>query len=779
MTVVPPPAITSFTAGASTITAGNSTTLTGVFSGGTGTVSPGVGAVTSGMAVTVTPATTTTYTLTVTNSAGTSVTATATVTVVPPPTITSFTAGAVAITPGNSTTLTPAFSNGTGSIDNNIGPVTSGPAVTVTPASTTTYTLTVTNAAQTSVTAAVTVAVGVPTYTQLQPTTSPNPGCCFGMAFDPVSNSTLLFGGVQASPNPYSTLGDTWQLQGGQWTKLSLNISPPAREGPGMAFDGATNTVVMFGGSSGLFGDCCDLNDTWIWNGAASTWTQITTPGPPGRRFDGDGMAYDPATKKVVLFGGNTQGNTTYLGDTWTWDGVAQTWTPMSPATSPSARAGHGMATDAAGNVVVFGGTDSATMTNLGDTWVWNGTTWQQLFPATAPPTRSGHSMAFDADLNEVVLFGGYGLNDTWTWDGSNWTQLSPATAPPQRYSFGMDYDGAAHAVVIFGGFTANGPAINDTWQLGLAVPPPQPSYTQLQPASSPGQRCCMGMVFVPQDAAGHTNYTLLFDGGSSGDTWQYQSGNWTQLNPATSPPARSGPGMAYDVATKTVVLFGGTSGGDMNDTWIWDGTNWTQANPSPAPPGRRFDTQGMAYLPSSGTVVMFGGVTQGGVMFGDTWTWNGVNQAWTLQTPASSPPARRAPLAYDPSTGKVLLFGGEGSYSGPTYGDTWLWDGGNWTQQSPATSPPARSMASLAYDSALGKLVLFGGSNAGSNGPYFTDTWSWNGSTWTQLNPTGGPPPERYAFGMAYDPSQGVLIYGGLDLNDSVTLSDMWLLTP
>jgi hypothetical protein len=87
--------------------------------------------------------------------------------------------------------------------------------------------------------------------------------------------------------------------------------------------------------------------------------------------------------------------------------------------------------------------------------------------------------------------------------------------------------------------------------------------------------------------------------------------------------------------------------------------------------------------------------------------------------------------------------------------------------------------MASLAYDSALGKLVLFGGSNAGSNGPYFTDTWSWNGSTWTQLNPTGGPPPERYAFGMAYDPSQGVLIYGGLDLNDSVTLSDMWLLTP
>jgi len=96
-------------------------------------------------------------------------------------------------------------------------------------------------------------------------------------------------------------------------------------------------------------GDSALLNDTWIWNGA--NWTQVFPPmSPPARRFDGDGMAYDPATKKVVLFGGNTQ-NGTFLGDTWTWDGVAQTWTQMFPATSPSARAGHGMATDAAGNV--------------------------------------------------------------------------------------------------------------------------------------------------------------------------------------------------------------------------------------------------------------------------------------------------------------------------------------------------------------------------------------------------------------------------------------------
>ncbi len=35
-----------------------------------------------------------------------------------------------------------------------------------------------------------------------------------------------------------------------------------------------------------------------------------------------------------------------------------------------------------------------------------------------------------------------------------------------------------------------------------------------------------------------------------------------------------------------------------------------------------------------------------------------------------------------------------------------------NWTQLTPATSPPARIQASMAYDPAIGKMVLFGGVN-------------------------------------------------------------------
>ena len=77
----------------------------------------------------------------------------------PKPEITSFVAAKSSITAGASTTLTAVFANGTGSVDQNVGVVTSGTAVTVSPAATTTYTLTVTGTDGSTTTAQTTVTV--------------------------------------------------------------------------------------------------------------------------------------------------------------------------------------------------------------------------------------------------------------------------------------------------------------------------------------------------------------------------------------------------------------------------------------------------------------------------------------------------------------------------------------------------------------------------------------------------------------------------------------------
>jgi len=140
----PPPLINGFSASPSTIEAGSSSSLMPTFSGGTGLITPGNIPATSGTAVSVSPAGTTTYTLTVTPSGGTPATATATVTVDPVPVITTFSASPTTITSGNSSSLTASFTGGTGVITPGNIAVTSGTPVAVSPASSTTYTLTVT-----------------------------------------------------------------------------------------------------------------------------------------------------------------------------------------------------------------------------------------------------------------------------------------------------------------------------------------------------------------------------------------------------------------------------------------------------------------------------------------------------------------------------------------------------------------------------------------------------------------------------------------------------------
>src|SRR5690242_14395101 len=98
--------------------------------------------------------------------------------------------------------------------------------------------------------------------------------------------------------------------------------------------------------------------------------------------------------------------------------------------------------------------------------------------------------------------------------------------------------------------------------------------------------------------------------------------------------------------------------------------------------------------------------------------------------TPA---PRYGATMAYDAAAGEVVLFGGQGVYDTHVGRQTWTWDGSTWTQRQPLHSPPARLDAGMVYDALDGQVVLFGGV-----GPASTrgDTWTWNGTDWTEQHP-------------------------------------------
>jgi hypothetical protein len=257
---------------------------------------------------------------------------------------------------------------------------------------------------------------------------------------------------------------------------------------------------------------------------------------------------------------------------------------------------------------------------------------------------------------------------------------------------------------------------------------------------------------------------------------------DWTQQHPATSPPARTGAAMAYDRANGTVVLFGGAGRtGFVGDTWTWNGTTWTQQHPA-THPSRRMN-MAMAYDAGTGTVVLFGGAGVSGTagcdpICNDTWTWNGTT--WTQQHPTTSPSPRQVgpgtgAMAYDAAKGNVVLFGGY-SESNQPLGDTWTWNGTTWTQRQPATSPPARIASAMAYDAATGTVVLFGGADFVNNIEHYVGgTWTWDGTTWTKQHPVTSPS-ARAAMVMAYDPATGaVVLFGGGNSNGQLGNTWTW----
>jgi hypothetical protein len=303
------------------------------------------------------------------------------------------------------------------------------------------------------------------TWTQQSPTASPPVLESATMVYDPVTASSVLFGGKSNGVDQ----NQTWIWDGTTWTLASPAHVPPVRYGASMAFDAATGDVVLFGGSQTA--GTSYLADTWTWDG--SDWTQQLSATSPPAGY-GTSMAYDAATSTVVLFGG--EDGVTDDSDTWSWDGT--TWTQLTPAAAPSPRYAAAMTYDAArGTIVLFGGTDLATSALLGDTWTWNGTTWVQQFPATAPSARGFSTIDYDRAHQFAVLFGGSdasgNLGDTWTWDGTNWTAYSAPASPPVRLVAVSAYDQLRSDFVLFGGFGSAD--LGDTWLARFAVPAATP----------------------------------------------------------------------------------------------------------------------------------------------------------------------------------------------------------------------------------------------------------------------------------------------------------------
>jgi hypothetical protein len=228
------------------------------------------------------------------------------------------------------------------------------------------------------------------------------------MVYVPVNDSFFLFGGYyEGSPT-----SDMWAFDSSQdaWNPVAPSgAMPELRSEATMVYDPDSQKVLLFGGIA----NTKFLQDTWEWDPVLAEWQERFPAQMPVARYQAV-AAWTPG--QVVLFGGGQEGGNPPLNDLWLWNSSAGSWTeiPMSdPWPEPESfnqlaynRRLH--------RLILYNGEELWTLNP--DSWEWR----QIETAGDGPIGRRGHSLFYDDSQGRVMVFGGLGhnsghLSDLWS----------------------------------------------------------------------------------------------------------------------------------------------------------------------------------------------------------------------------------------------------------------------------------------------------------------------------------------------------------------------------
>jgi len=528
------------------------------------------------------------------------------------------------------------------------------------------------------------------TWRERFPLHSPPTRVGMGLAYDALRSRVVLFGGYFGA----TKYDDTWEWDGVDWQLRPTTNRPSARGLVAMTYDADHQRIVLFGGQL-LFGQ--QGNDTWTYDG--TDWTAASQQNVPPVR-ESHVIEYDPVHHQVVMFGGrnNTSGA---LGDTWLWDG--SNWNlVVSVSQPPAARYLGALAyAPSSAGLILFGGINSSFVPQPG-TWLWNGTSWTQLSVTYEPAARSQQGMARDAN-GDMILFGG-NSQSTRFYDTQAWTPTFPGSTTsywlvrtprsPTVEVAKLAYVPERGRTIMLGRYGQ----IAETWEFDGRV------WAHVESAWDTLPRNAEDEIAYDEASGEVLAYVCTID---SCDLYRYTGAAW-ELIVVTNKPVHAGAKLVFDRARQRMLLVGGSEAGPATvSTMAWDGTQWSTLQLSSECPATT--QQAVTYDRFRARVVMFGGSSTRGE------TWELTATAWQQRFSPVAPRAiMDSSIAYDPVRRSSILFGGRDGGSQVT-NDTWEWNGLMWIQRPIAAPPPRRARVGLAYHAGIGRIVLYGGFGATS----------------------------------------------------------------
>jgi len=174
-----------------------------------------------------------------------------------------------------------------------------------------------------------------------------------------------------------------------------------------------------------------------------------------------------------------------------------------------------------------------------------------------------------------------------------------------------------------------------------------------------------------------------------------------------------------------------------------------------------------LVYHESEERIYLFGGASHQEVL-GDLWVFE--TDIWQKVEVETGPAPRTfAAAAYDSNVGRLMVFGGSkvlfGNKPDPAnlFDDLWGFVNNRWQRMETSQTPTSRAEASMVYDRRRDRLVLFGGNLIDEDGQYIKlgDTWEYDGNDWQLLSASG--PTARHGVSMWYDSvTEQVMLFGG-----------------
>lgn len=353
---------------------------------------------------------------------------------------------------------------------------------------------------------------------------------------------------------------------------------PPLYE-PSLAYDPATNQLILFGGSNAAF-----TNATWNFTG--SNWEQLhPAVSPPPRQ--GAALAYDPDLRELILVGGSDVGprpqdesilppggsRAPNLNATWAWTGA--TWKVLtatfsgyasssSPFTGPELSVPQLTYDQGTHELILDVLCRSDCERTHSQTWMLNTTTltWQRI--VTPGP------MPWNAVGENDITAPGTGVARPICTPSSNEGYAKALTALPNDEGILYVARGAAPSSAAEVAQDKGDPlnhALPETWLFRNNVWSPLPS--RLLPSAA-------NNLPYPVLAPTADGSALLFAG--NGSTWLWNHNEWHMARTDTSPGPRCGAAMAYDPELQRDILVSGVApkpGGMYTSTWEWSGTSW------------------------------------------------------------------------------------------------------------------------------------------------------------------------------------------------------------